>query len=111
MNSSHHRFDINRDHIRLLQAMRRFVMDEFNVDVRISEEDAPFILLEHAERSRNRVLYEMGKELREFITPKTATIPMQQYYRGVAVEEIATKNDRKTAKTSVRVYRDQPVRD
>lgn len=98
MSNIDHPSSINRDYIRLLQVMRRFVKEEFACDIRMSQEDALDQLLHFADRSRNHVLQEMGKELREFVQqlPEVTTEEEHdgsgrkvRYYRGaaIAVEE------------------------
>lgn len=80
---------INRDYIRLLQVMRRFVKEEFAVSIRMTQDDAITLLLDYADCSRNHVLQEMGKELREFTRR----------------EEIAAAEEDATANGNVRYYR------
>ncbi|MEN8170336.1 MAG: hypothetical protein ABFS08_08960 [Pseudomonadota bacterium] len=84
---------IDRNYVRLLMIMRRFVRDEFDIKVAISEPEAAIKLLDYAERSRNKVLQEMGKELRSMFSPnsdETTAKPERaekekvHYYRGVA---------------------------
>ncbi len=79
---------IDRDYVRLLMVMRRFVRDEFDIKVAISEPDAAATLLDYAARSRNAVLQEMAKELREMLEPakavSEAVTEKGHYYRGVA---------------------------
>lgn len=102
MSGLNHPSEINRDYIRLLQVMRRFVQEEFKVAIRMTQEDAVEQLLHYAGLSRNNVLQEMGNELREFtggtiVTNSAEEAPADddkhiRYYRGVAlaVEESAT---------------------
>ena len=93
MSELSHPDSINRDYIRLLQVMRRFVKEEFAVSIRMTQDDAIALLLDYAERSRNNVLQEMGKELREFtqgsVTANGSGTPDPQshvrYYRGAAI--------------------------
>jgi len=88
-----HPDSINRDYIRLLQVMRRFVKEEFAVSIRMTQDDAIAQLLDYAERSRNHVLQEMGKELREFtqgvspseVDDESAPHGNVRYYRGAAI--------------------------
>lgn len=80
---------IDRDYVRLLMVMRRFVRDEFDIKIGISETEAAAKLLDYAERSRNEVLQEMGKELRSILTPQQEAVSSEaearvHYYRGVA---------------------------
>jgi hypothetical protein len=80
---------IDRDYVRLLMVMRRFVREEFDIKIGISETEAAAKLLDYAERSRNEVLQEMGKELRSMLTPQqeapsSETQEKVHYYRGVA---------------------------
>ena len=95
MSELSHPDQINRDYIRLLQVMRRFVKDEFSVSIRMTQDDAVEQLLRYAADSRNHVLKEMGKELKEF-TQSTPSAPVAKetnpqegehvrYYRGAAV--------------------------
>jgi len=90
-----HPNEINRDYIRLLQAMCRFVREEFSVSIRMTQEDAIDLLLHFAGQSSNNMLQEMGKELREFayvpVTPEAAIAEelkgaeAVRYYRGAPV--------------------------
>jgi hypothetical protein len=84
-----HPTTINRDYIRLLQVMRRFTREEFACDIRMTQQDAIEQLLHFADRSRNHVLQEMGKELREFVQQLPALEESQatnvRYYRGAAI--------------------------
>lgn len=98
MSELSHPDSINRDYIRLLQVMRRFVKEEFAVSIRMTQEDSIAQLLDYAERSRNHVLQEMGKELRDFTRREDAAAADEEsmphgnvrYYRGAA---IATDED------------------
>lgn len=129
-----HPNEINRDYIRLLQSMSRFIREEFSVSIRMTQEDAVEQLLYYAELSTNHVLQEMGKELNEFafrVTPQAETItatatasPSEEggrYYRGVPVAD-ADHGNKTTAYASaeqaqtpkgrikpVRVYRGQVI--
>ncbi len=94
MSELKHPNEINRDYIRLLQVMRRFVKEEFSVAIRMTQEDAVEQLLLYADQSRNNVLQEMGKELREFaFGPETPAEAVEEssaeegvrYYRGAPV--------------------------
>lgn len=95
MSELKHPNEINRDYIRLLQGMGRFIKEEFSVAIRMTQEDAVDQLLHYAEQSGNNVLQEMGKELREMaygaetVAPSSAgDAPDEEhvrYYRGVAV--------------------------
>lgn len=100
MSELNHPTSINRDYIRLLQVMRRFIKEEFAVTVSISQGDAIDQLLHYAEQSRNQVLQEMAKELQEFAHPEAAGSEEKseseerpkgkvRYYRGavIAVED------------------------
>lgn len=90
-----HPNEINRDYIRLLQVMSRFIKEEFTLSIRMTQEDAVELLLHYAEQSRNSVLQEMGKELREFTYGPEAAEPAAaepaageegvRYYRGAPV--------------------------
>ncbi len=110
---------IDRDYVRLLMVMRRFVRDEFDVKVAISELDAVEKLLHYAGLSRNEVLQEMGKELRSMLVPE---IPAQEpaevqpkvhYYRGVAqpvaVNKTPEANSAQQNRPAKRVYRGRVV--
>ena len=108
---------IDRDYVRLLMVMRRFVRDEFDIKVAISEPDAAATLLEYAGRSRNEVLQEMGKELREILTPvveekqSEASLEKVHYYRGVA-QVVATSEEENTTSpppAKQRIYRGRVV--
>lgn len=106
---------IDRDYVRLLMVMRRFVRDEFDIKVAISDDDAAVTLLDYASRSRNEVLQEMGKELRELLAPAMQELEVAaekvHYYRGVAQaaapreEEAATPGPAKKQ----RIYRGRVV--
>lgn len=112
---------IDRDYVRLLMVMRRFVRDEFDVKVAISEADAAQTLLDYAERSRNKVLREMGKELGEMLSPSQKeampTPPRGEkvhYYRGVPVQSTASSAESAEAEPSPdsapkRIYRGRVV--
>jgi hypothetical protein len=90
-----HPEQINRDYVRLLQVMRRFVKEEFSVSIRMTQEDAVAQLLHYATVSRNHVLQEMGKELQEMTHSPSATATQAdgdqgehvRYYRGAAIVE------------------------
>jgi len=92
MSELNHPDSINRDYIRLLQVMRRFVKEEFAVSIRMTQDDAIEQLLHYADLSRNNVLQEMAKELREFTateSEKEEGDPQPdgrvRYYRGAAI--------------------------
>jgi len=128
----HHPDKIDRDYIRLLQAMSRFIKEEFSIAIRMTQENAVEQLLHYAEQSRNSMLQEMGKELREFTYGPEAkdagTAQAEQgqeegmrYYRGAPVGGSAP-SDKKSEKApapaektpanktkSTRVYRGQIV--
>ncbi len=111
---------IDRDYVRLLMAMRRFVRDEFETTIAISETEATIKLLDYAERSRNAVLQEMGKELHSMLKPE-ATIKQQaqtsqkvHYYRGAAQvvtgdTQAAATRSADTAPGKQRIYRGRVV--
>ena len=110
---------ISRDYVRLLMVMRRFIRDEFDVKVAISELNAVDKLLHYAGLSRNEGLQEMGKELHSMLVSEVRAEepPMAQqkvhYYRGVA--QTATVNKRTEAvstpqkASSQRLYRGHVV--
>jgi hypothetical protein len=119
-----HPNEINRDYIRLLQVMGRFIKEEFAVAIRMTQEDAVEQLLHFAGQSRNAVLQEMGKELREFTYGPQPDLPRKEtaaadregvrYYRGAPVagngeeaEAVAKKAAASPAKKNgpTRVYR------
>lgn len=125
-----HPNEINRDYIRLLQAMSRFIREEFSVSIRMTQEGAVEQLLQYAEQSRNSVLQEMGKELRELTygpepeTPPEKTQAKEEeegvrYYRGAPVAgsgdaKSSAKAEDKAEKAPVknkptRVYRGQVI--
>lgn len=124
MSEPGHPEQIDRDYIRLLQMMRRFVKEEFAVSVHISEDDAIAQLLRYAADSHNHVLKEMGKELEEFTrqspaaeSHETAT-PEEghvRYYRGAAIigddhEDHSAETDKPQEKARpTRVYRGQVI--
>lgn len=91
---------IDRDYVRLLMMMRRFVRDEFDVRVAISDTAAAQTLLDYASRSRNKVLQEMGSELSEILAPSPASsiehASLQDekghFYRGVLQQPKAPKS-------------------
>ncbi len=110
---------IDRDYVRLLMIMRRFVRDEFDIKVAISELDAVEKLLHYAGLSRNEVLQEMAKELRSMLVPEAVgeeEAAVQQkvhYYRGVA-QPVATTQTTEAESSShkrstKRVYRGRVV--
>jgi hypothetical protein len=117
-----HPEQINRDYIRLLQVMRRFVREEFSVAIRMTQEDAVPQLLHYAAESRNHVLQEMGKELREMTqgSPDPAERPdardgeQVRYYRGVAIggaRPVAKAVNAEVKSRPTRVYRGQVISD
>lgn len=118
MSTIDHPTTINRDYIRLLQVMRRFIREEFACDIRMTQEDAIEQLLHYADHSRNHVLQEMGKELGEFVQQLPAVEQSHatnvRYYRGAA---IAIDNEHETGGSTAipasqsprRVYRGQVI--
>jgi hypothetical protein len=116
-----HPTSINRDYIRLLQVMRRFIREEFCCNIHMTQEDAIEQLLHFSELSRNHVLQEMGKELRELAQQSPAERMEDgheehrtRYYRGAAVA-INEKHNAKATETaplvkgSKRIYRGQVI--
>lgn len=107
MSELNHPASINRDYIRLLQVMRRFVREEFAVSIRMTQEDAIEQLLHYAGESRNHVLQEMARELEEF-TDNTSAEDVQEeqaeggakvrYYRGAAI--VVEEEDEKNAQAA-----------
>lgn len=100
MSESIHPNQINRDYVRLLQMMRRFVKEEFEVSIHINQDDAVSQLLHYSAQSQNPVLKEMAVELEGFTgqTPapeQEATSPTEgegvRYYRGVAIVDESAK--------------------
>ncbi len=100
MPESNHPNQINRDYVRLLQMMRRFVKEEFEVSIHINQDDAVTQLLHYSAQSQNPVLKEMALELEEFTgqTPaleqEDANAPEEEavrYYRGVAIMDESAK--------------------
>ena len=61
MSQHSHPSNINRDYIRLLQVMRRFVKEEFAVTIRMTQEDAVEQLLYHAGISKIEIERAAGK--------------------------------------------------
>lgn len=96
MSELHHPDKIDRDYIRLLQAMSRFIKEEFSIAIRMTQENAVEQLLHYAEQSRNSMLQEMGKELREFTY-------------GTQTEDVATAEAEQGQEEGVRYYRGAPV--
>lgn len=124
MPDTSHPEQIDRDYVRLLQVMRRFVKQEFDVTIHINQDDVVSQLLHYAEQSTNHVLQEMGKELAEFTqhTPTTVDHDPQQeaehvrYYRGAAIVDDRHKENSaapaeqpKEKSRPTRVYRGQVV--
>lgn len=120
MSNIDHPSSINRDYIRLLQVMRRFIREEFTCDIRMTQENAVEQLLHFAGQSRNHVLQEMGRELREFVQQ----LPVEEetgdsgrrvrYYRGAAIViDDEQHTDETSAKplpeTPKRIYRGQVI--
>ena len=97
MSELKHPNEINRDYIRLLQGMSRFIKEEFSVAIRMTQEDAVDQLLHYAEQSGNNVLLEMGKELREMA-----------YGTDTAPAASSSANDT-SDEEHVRYYRGAPV--
>jgi len=111
--------------------MSRFIKEEFSLSIRMTQEDAVEQLLHYAEQSRNNVLQEMGKELREFTYGPEAAEPAAaepaageegvRYYRGAPVAgsghsaKTPVKEKAPAAKTApekskpTRVYRGQVI--
>lgn len=121
MSTIDHPTSINRDYIRLLQVMRRFIREEFCCDIRMTQENAIEQLLHFSELSRNHVLQEMGKELRE-LAQQSPAVKMENgheeqsacYYRGTAVAIDRKHNAKETeiaplVKSSKRIYRGQII--
>jgi hypothetical protein len=114
-----HPTTINRDYIRLLQVMRRFIREEFTCDIRMTQKDAIEQLLHYAEHSRNHVLQEMGKELQEFVHQLPVVeenhAARVRYYRGAAVAINTDRHEiRETDVTAApqgqkRIYRGQVI--
>lgn len=116
-----HPSSINRDYIRLLQVMRRFVKEEFATTIHMTQEDAVDQLLHYAALSRNHVLQEMAKELRSFVhTPEHEAEAAAghggkvRYYRGAEIIEEpsppdATKPQESAGKPKKRIYRGQVI--
>lgn len=109
---------INRDYVRLLMVMRRFIREEFSIRIQISDSTAVEKLLHYAEQSANMVLQEMGKELRELLSPAgddhtAASEGTIHYYRGVAqpvaTESSTRKQQRPQETPRTRIYRGQVV--
>jgi hypothetical protein len=111
---------IDRNYVRLLMVMRRFVREEFNTRIAISEPEGAVQLLAYATRSSNTVLQEMGKELREMlapgapddVAPREAVAEAKvkvHYYRGVASTHAAAAPSGASAVTSGRIYRGRVV--
>lgn len=128
MSELKHPNEINRDYIRLLQAMSRFVREEFSVTIRMTQEDAIEQLLHFSGQSRNNVLQEMGQELRKFaFEPETleteqskelTTAEAVRYYRGVPIARGRDNSGTETAETEeavkektrpTRVYRGRVI--
>ncbi len=121
MSNIDHPSSINRDYIRLLQAMRRFIREEFTTNIRMTQENAIEQLLHFSEQSRNRVLLEMGKELRELV--QQLPIAEEQsdyagqkvrYYRGAAIAIDEEQHAKKIVATTLmespkRIYRGQVI--
>lgn len=116
MSQHSHPSNINRDYIRLLQVMRRFVKEEFAVTIRMTQEDAVEQLLYHAGISRNHVLREMALELRDFTADEQA-VPHAgsggdeavRYYRGATVAADNADGQPERPGRAKRVYRGQVI--
>jgi hypothetical protein len=119
-----HPNEINRDYIRLLQGMSRFIKKEFSVAIRMTQGDAVEQLLHYAAQSENTVLQEMAKELKEFTfgneapaSPAQTETEGVRYYRGAPVvsesrpgKAAATqRTDAETKNRPARIYRGQVV--
>jgi hypothetical protein len=109
---------IDRDYIRLLLVMRRFVREEYEIKIQISETGAIEKLLHYAGQSANVVLQEMGKELREILSHDSddrtpATERTVHYYRGIAQPVVTESPQRKKEHLQeapkTRIYRGQVV--
>ncbi len=121
MSEASHPEKIDRDYIRLLQMMRRFVKEEFGVSIHISQDDAIAQLLRYAADSQNHVLKEMALELTEMtrqapepeeVQEKVAEEELSRYYRGAAIiddEPAAQANKPKEKPRPTRVYRGRVI--
>lgn len=124
MSQQTHPTSIDRDYIRLLQAMRRFVREEFAVSIRMTQDDAIEQLLHYAGQSRNNVLQEMASELESYTHFEPESIDKEsnstessekvRYYRGVAIaveEEAETQAEESKASSSApkRIYRGRVI--
>lgn len=107
---------IDRDYVRLLMVMRRFIREEFAIRVQISDPTATEKLLHYAGQSTNVVLQEMGKELRELLSPASDDQVSEinvHYYRGIA-QQVATDSTRSNKEVPqeaarTRIYRGRVV--
>lgn len=124
MSELNHPNEINRDYVRLLQSMSRFIREEFSVSIRMTQSDAVEQLLHYAKQSENHVLQEMGKELIDItgITEQTPEHPTSEattveeggvrYYRGapVAGSKPETSQTADTPAAQVPKEKTKPVR-
>ncbi len=122
MTEPNHPEKIDRDYVRLLQMMRRFVKEEFATTIHINQDDVVTQLLHYAGESNNHVLKEMGKELEEFTrhAPPPNSEPAAEeeqhvrYYRGAAIvddghgENSPTEQPKEKSRPT-RVYRGRVV--
>ena len=128
MSQPSHPASIDRDYIRLLQAMRRFVKEEFAVSLRMTQDDAIEQLLHYAGQSRNHVLQEMASELESYAGHMAEEPAANEsnpgepqgkvrYYRGaaIAVEQADEQNQEKESAERVspsrpkKIYRGQVI--
>lgn len=106
--------ELSRERVRLMLMMRRMVREEFGVTVQLSDNDVTEELLAFAERARNTLLRQMGRELESLTgTDPVRTTPSPEpaalCYRGAAVAEEAPTTEAKPATAVRRIYRGQVI--
>jgi hypothetical protein len=103
--------ELSRERVRLMLMMRRMVREEFGVTVLLSDDNSLEELLAFADRARNTLLRQMGRELEALTTATEAAAPAEPaalLYRGAPVHAPATVTETKPAAVR-RIYRGQVV--
>ncbi|MEW6646199.1 MAG: hypothetical protein AB1450_03245 [Pseudomonadota bacterium] len=105
---------VSRERVRLMLMMRRMVREEFGVTVQLGDDDATEELLAFADRARNTLLRQMGRELEALAAtaaaPEVAAVePASLCYRGVPLAETTPAAETKPAAPVRRIYRGQVI--
>lgn len=103
--------ELSRERVRLMLMMRRMVREEFGVTVLLSDDNSQEELLAFADRARNTLLRQMGRELEALTTTAETAVPVEPatlLYRGAPVDAPAPASEAKPADVR-RIYRGQVV--